>query len=104
MISTDGPAMLNVTALALLSGLSGSIPPPNSPPNPPPPSFLGPRRSFLSPLPVRLRREVNCVKRVKDTDFERAMKLVTTRIDVHDKLMQLVFKEAKDIGALQFTH
>jgi hypothetical protein len=34
------------------------------------------------------------------------MKLVTTRIDVQDddKLMQLVFKEAKDIGALQFAH
>jgi hypothetical protein len=50
--------------------------------------------------------EVNCVERVKDTDFERAMKLVTTRIDVQDddKLMQLVFKEAKDIGALQFAH
>jgi hypothetical protein len=37
-------------------------------------------------------------------DFERAMKLVTTRIDCQDddKLMRLVFKEAVEIGALKF--
>ena len=44
------------------------------------------------------------VDRVKNADFERAMKLVTTRIDVQDddKLMRLVCKEALKIGALKF--
>jgi hypothetical protein len=42
--------------------------------------------------------------RLKNADFERAMKLVTTRIDVQDddKLMRLVFKEAMDTGALKW--
>jgi hypothetical protein len=37
-------------------------------------------------------------------DFEKAMKLITTRIDVQDddKLMRLVFKEAMENGALKF--
>jgi hypothetical protein len=40
---------------------------------------------------------------LKGADFERAMKLVTTRIDVQDddKLMRLVFSEAMEIGALK---
>lgn len=76
MISSDGPAMLHATALALLSGLSGSAP-----------------NSLLL-----------TADRLKNVDFERAMKLVTTRIDCQDddKLMRLVFKEAVEIGALKF--
>lgn len=43
------------------------------------------------------------IDRLKDTDFEKAMKLITTRIDVKDddKLMRLVFKEAIANGALR---
>lgn len=42
------------------------------------------------------------IDRLKDADFERAMKLITTRIDVKndDKLMHLVFKESVANGAL----
>jgi hypothetical protein len=43
------------------------------------------------------------VERLRDVDFERAMKLITTRIDVKndDKLMHLVFKESVANGALE---
>lgn len=77
MISTNGPAMLHATALALLNGLSGA-----------------PHQRPMTLI----------VDRLKNADFERAMKLVTTRIDVQDddKLMHLVFKEAMQIGALKF--
>jgi Rab-GTPase-TBC domain len=73
MISDDGPAMLHATALALLNGLQGI--------------------SFVV--------QVN-VDRLKETDFEKAMRLITARIDVQndDKLMHLVFKEAVKNGAL----
>jgi len=42
--------------------------------------------------------------RLKNADFERAMKLVTGRIDVQDddRLMRLVFQEALENGALKF--
>lgn len=41
--------------------------------------------------------------RLKTADFERAMKLVTSRIDVRndDRLMHLVFKEAVANGAVE---
>jgi hypothetical protein len=40
---------------------------------------------------------------LKNADFERAMKLITGRIDVKndDRLMHLVFKEAVANGAIQ---
>jgi hypothetical protein len=43
--------------------------------------------------------------RLKNADFERAMKLITTRIDVKndDKLMHLVFKESVANGALELN-
>jgi len=93
MISTDGPAMLHATALALLAGLQGSFPLSFGPPNKAPPSLA-------------VTRLMGGLDRLHGMDFERAMKFVTTRIDVQDddKLMQLVFKEAKEIGALQFAH
>jgi len=78
--------MLHATALALLTGLQGSSP---TPPN-----------------PQRRRPEFNGgLDRLHGMDFEKAMKFVTTRIDVQDddKLMQLVFKEAREIGALRFA-
>ena len=75
MISADGPALLHATALALLNGLAG----------------------------ILLNDKTNG-DRLKDADFEKAMNLITTRIDVKndDKLMHLVFKEARANGALQF--
>jgi len=75
MISADGPALLHATALALLNGLAG----------------------------ISLNDKTNG-DRLKDADFEKAMNLITTRIDVKndDKLMHLVFKEAIANGALQF--
>lgn len=44
------------------------------------------------------------IDRLKNADFEKAMNLITTRIDVKDddKLMHLVFKEAVKNGALKF--
>ena len=80
MLSDDGPAMLHAAALALLHGLEGS-PHPKTP--------------FL--------RGVLIVERLKTADFERAMKLVTSRIDVQDddKLMQMVYKEAVGNGGLK---
>ena len=75
MIANDGPALLHATALALLSGLSGIV-------------------------------IINLAKldRLKDTDFEKAMGLITMRIGVKDddKLMHLVFKEGVANGALNF--
>jgi hypothetical protein len=43
------------------------------------------------------------VDRLKTADFERAMKLVTSRIDVQDddRLMQMVYKEAVGNGGLK---
>ena len=75
MISDDGPAMLHATALAILEGLS---------------------RTFL--------RSGTNIDRLKKADFERAMKLVTGKIDVQndDKLMDLVFEEALGNSALKF--
>lgn len=75
MIADDGPALLHATALALLNGLSG----------------------ILIDNPAKL-------DRLKDTDFEKAMELITMRIGVKDddKLMHLVFKEAVANGALNF--
>ena len=75
MISDDGPAMLHATALALLHGLSSM---------------------FL--------HSITNIDRLKNTDFERGMKMVTGRIDVQndDKLMRLVYHEALGNGALKF--
>src|SRR2546423_14986447 len=43
------------------------------------------------------------LERLKTADFERGMKLVTSRIDVRndDRLMHLVFKEAVANGAVE---
>jgi hypothetical protein len=43
--------------------------------------------------------------RLKNADFEKAMKLITTRINVKndDKLMHMVFKEAIANGALNMN-
>jgi len=70
--------MLHATALALLNGLSS--------------------------MPSGFYMWDNGLDRLKGADFERGMKLVTTRIDVQDddKLMRLVFNEAMEIGALKF--
>ena len=70
MVSKNGPALLHATALALLNGLAGYL-------------VLDSRGRLI-------------VDRLKNADFERAMKLVTARIDVRndDRLMHLVFKEA----------
>jgi hypothetical protein len=75
MISKNGPNLLHATALALLNGLAG--------------------------IPFSLGK--GNLDRLRDADFERAMKLITTRIDVKndDKLMHLVFKESVANGALQ---
>jgi Rab-GTPase-TBC domain len=77
MIANDGPALLHAAALALLTGLSGIT------------------------IEAKL-----ILDRLKNTDFERAMKLITTRIDVKDddKLMHLVFKEAIADGALKLDY
>jgi len=92
MISTDGPAMLHATALALLTGLQGS-------------SSSPPQKNKISPS-LAAPNLMGELDRLHGMDFEKAMKFVTTRIDVQDddKLMQLVFKEAKEIGALRFAH
>lgn len=75
MISSNGPALLHATALALLNGLAGNLP-----------------------------QYISNSDRLKNADFEKAMNLITTRIDVKndDKLMHLVFKEAIANGALKF--
>ena len=74
MIANDGPALLHATSLALLNGLFG--------------------------MPLC---ELTYKDRLKDADFEKAMKLVTMRIGVKDDdmLMHLVFKEAVANGALK---
>jgi len=83
--------MLHATALALLTGLQGSSSPP--------------QKNKISPS-LAVPNLMGVLDRLHGMDFEKAMKFVTTRIDVQDddKLMQLVFKEAKEIGALRFAH
>lgn len=60
-------------------------------------------RYWLPPFPPACDSKLTLQDRLKNADFERAMKLVTARIDVRndDRLMHLVFKEALANGAVE---
>ena len=53
--------------------------------------------------PPAYNQKLTLQDRLKNADFERAMKLITARIDVRndDRLMHLVFKEALANGAVE---
>jgi hypothetical protein len=120
MVSKNGPALLHATALALLNGLAGTS---QSFPQAIWSLHLQTLCWYLSypliPLLCSGLLFIVCIssvyisclcllfililERLKTADFERGMKLVTSRIDVRndDRLMHLVFKEAVANGAVE---